>query len=107
MGTLKPGATYIYESANGVVYARESGADPSTRVEVGYGYDPITGHRIDYDSRTSDGRPLHDHIMEDKLWGDIRREAKSNPTLQEALNRVKVTYYLTKDYEKKYGNRKT
>jgi hypothetical protein len=45
--------------------------------------------------------------MEDKLWGEIRREARTNPTLQEALDRVKVTYYLTKDYEKRYGNRKT
>ena len=99
MGTLKPGATYIYERANGVVYARESGTDPSTRVEVGYGYDPITGHRIDYDSRTSDGRPLHDHIMEDKLWGEIRREARTNPTLQDALERAIMIYQLSKEHE--------
>ena len=51
-------------------------------------------------------RSLHDDIMESKLWGDIHRAAKTNPTLQEAIDRVKVTYYLTKDYEERYGNRK-
>jgi hypothetical protein len=50
---------------------------------------------------------LHKSMMESKLWGNIHREAERNPTLQEALERVKVTYYLTKDYERRYGNRKT
>jgi len=44
-------------------------------------------------------------IQELKLWGNIHRAAKTNPALQEALDRVKVTYYLTKDYEERYGNR--
>jgi hypothetical protein len=35
--------------------------------------------------------------MESKLWGDIHRAAKTNPTLQEALERVKILYYLSKD----------
>jgi len=48
------------------------------------------------DPRTSDGRPLRDHIMEDKLWGEIRRAAKTNTALQIALDRVKVIYYLSK-----------
>lgn len=87
MGSLKPGATYVYEKANGITYAREIGADPSTRKEIGWDYDP----------RTGDGRPLHDHIMDDKLWGDIRRAAKSDTTLHEALERVKILYYLSKD----------
>jgi hypothetical protein len=93
MGSLKPGATYVYERADGVVYAREFGADPSTRKEIGWDYDP----------RTSDGRPLRDHIMDDKLWGEIRRAAKTNITLQEALERVKIVYYLSKEN----GNSKT
>ena len=97
MGSLKPGATYVYERANGEVYARESGADPSTRKLVGYEYDPISGHRIDYDKRTSDGRPLIDHMRDDKLWGEIRREAKTNPALQKALDRVIIIYKLSKD----------
>jgi len=50
---------------------------------------------------------LHEDLMESKLWGDIRRAAKSDPALQTALERVKIIYYLTEDYEKRYGNRKT
>lgn len=98
MGQLKPGATYIYERANGVVYAREFGASPSDRFEIGYDYDPITGQKIphNWDSRTSDGRPLHNHIMEDKLWGQIRRAAQTNPTLQDALERAIMIYQLSK-----------
>ena len=87
MGTLKPGATYIYERADGVTYAREAGADPSTRVEVGW----------DYDDRTSDGRPLRDHMQEDKMWGEIRRMARTNPTLQSELERVIMLYHLIKE----------
>ena len=48
------------------------------------------------DSRTSDGRPLHEHIMEDQMWGEIRRMAKTNPTLQDALNRAIMIYQLSK-----------
>jgi hypothetical protein len=85
MGSLKPDTTYIYERSGGIVYAREQGS--SARTEVGWKYDP----------RTSDGRPLHDHIMDDKLWGEIRREAKTNPTLQSALDRAIMIYRLSKD----------
>lgn len=85
MGSLKPNTTYIYERADGVVYAREFGK--TERTEVGW----------DYDSRTPDGRPLRDHMLEDKLWGDIRRAAKTNASLQEALDRVKLLYHLSKE----------
>ena len=99
MGDLTPGVTYIYERADGVTYAREFGADPSTRVAIGSDYDPVTGHRIDYDKRTEDGRPLHEHIMDAKLWGEIRRAAKTNPTLQDALDRVIMIHNLSKTHE--------
>jgi hypothetical protein len=87
MGSLKPGADYIYERNKGTVYARERGSDPSTRIEMGWEYDP----------RTSDGRPLHDHMMDDKMWGEIRREARTNPTLQKALDRAIMIYKLSKE----------
>ena len=100
MGSLKPDTKYIYERSDGIVYAREFGADPSTRQVVGYEsgreYDPVSGHKIDYDKRTPDGRPLHEHLMEDKMWGEIRRAAKTNPTLQDALDHVIMIYKLTK-----------
>ena len=97
MGSLKPEVKYIYERVNGMTFSREFGADPSTRKLVGYDWDPITGHKIDYDSRTSDGRPLHDHMMESKMWGEIHRAAKTNPALQKALDRAIIIYRLSKD----------
>jgi hypothetical protein len=96
MGTLKPGVKYIYERVGSEVYRREFDAHPSTRELMGYEYDPVTGHQVDYDKRTSDGRPLIDHIREDKMWGDIRRLAKTNPALQDALDRVIMIYKLVK-----------
>jgi len=101
MSQLKPDTKYIYERANGVVYAREFGADPGDRTVVGYEYDPITGQKIphDWNSRTNDGRPLHDHIIEDKMWAEIRRAAKTNPTLQDSLDHAIMIYRLTKTDE--------
>jgi hypothetical protein len=84
MGNLKPGATYIYERANGTIYARESGS--LDREAIGWEHDP----------RTDDGRPIHEHLMESKLWGEIRRAAKTNSALQEALDRAILIYHLSK-----------
>ena len=95
MGSLKPGATYIRERVGDVVYRREFGADPTTREVEGWDYDPEEAKR--FDPRTSDGRPLREHILEDKLWGEIRREAKTNITLQKALERAIMIYRLSKD----------
>jgi hypothetical protein len=87
MGSLKPGATYIYERNGDEIYARETGK--TERVLVGYDHTP--------DSRTSDGRPLRDHLLEDKMWGEIRRAAPTNPALQKALDRAIMIYRLSKD----------
>jgi len=87
MGTLTPGATYIYERVGNEIYARETGK--TERKLVGYDHSP--------DPRTSDGRPLHDHILEDKMWGEIRRMAPTNPALQKALDRAIMIYKLSKD----------
>ena len=84
MGSLKPGATYIYERVDGVIYAREHGALPNERFVVGY----ESGK--DYD-------PVRNGIKENQLWHDIRESAKTNPALQQALDRVKVIYELSKD----------
>jgi len=94
MGTLKPGARYIYERNNGVTYAREFGSDPSTRQVVGWDYNKDNPK---FDPRTADGRPLIDQMREDKLWGEIRREAKTNVTLQKALDRAIMIYKLSKE----------
>jgi hypothetical protein len=86
MGKLKPAVTLIYERDGDTVYAREVGADPATRTEVGY----------EYDCSTSDGRPLREQIKEAKLWGDIHRAARTNPTLQDALDHAIMVYHLTR-----------
>jgi hypothetical protein len=91
MGNLKPGAKYIYERNGEEIYAREFG-DKERRL-IGYKYKMEDKP----DPRTNDGRPLHDHIMEDKMWGEIRREAKTNVTLQKALDRAIMIYKLSKD----------
>ena len=83
MGSLKPGATYIYERNDGVIYAREMGADPKERFVVGY-------------EDANDYNPLGNSIRENQLWHDIRLSAKTNPALQEALDRAIVLYELGK-----------
>ena len=83
MGTLKPGATYIYERADGIVYAREFGADPSERFIVGY-------------ESAEDYNPVRNTIKENQLWNDIRCAAQTNPTLKDALNRCVEIYNLIK-----------
>ena len=82
MGTLKPGATYIYEKADGITYARESTAPPTERFEIGRDYQ----------------RFLKDEL---RLWEDIVREGRTNQALQDALDRVKLVYHLSKDHGKK------
>lgn len=86
MGTLKPGATYIYERANGVTYAREFGSDPSTRKAIGWDY--LQGMGAEYIKKVQD---------EEALWQEIRNSAKANPALQKALDRVIMIYRLSKD----------
>ena len=75
MGKLKPGATYIYEKADGVTYAREMGC--SERFEIGRDYPNVK-----------------DDI---RMWEDIHSTAKTNPALQQAIDRVIMLYKLSKD----------
>ena len=91
MGSLKPGASYIYERNGDEVYAREFGE--TERKLIGYQYEMEDKP----DPRTADGRPLHEHLMESKMWGEIRRMAPTNPALQKALDRAIMIYKLSKD----------
>ena len=93
MGTLTPGATYVYERNGEEIYAREAGK--TERTIIGYQYEN------EPDPRTNDGRPLHEHLKEDKLWGEIRRAAKTNKALQSALDRAILVYHLSKDHGQK------
>ena len=99
MGSLTPGVGLIYERNGEEIYAREVGAPIESRKLIGYRYEMDNKP----DPRTNDGRPLIEHIREDKLWAEIRREAKTNPVLHDALERAKILYYLSKEN----GNSKT
>ena len=72
---------YIYESPDGghTVYRRPIGGTPSER-EL---------HSISEEKRT-----LHEDLQESKLWGEIRRAAKTDPALRELLDRVIVYHRL-------------
>ena len=82
MGSLKPDAKYIYEKADGITYAREFGAPHNDRFEIGRDYE----------------RFLKDELQ---LWEEIVREGRTNKALQDALDRAKIVYHLSKDHGKK------
>jgi ornithine cyclodeaminase/alanine dehydrogenase-like protein (mu-crystallin family) len=88
VGNLKPGATYIYERADGVTYAREMGSDPKDRFEVGRDYRDIRVDKIM-------GVPVTD-----VAWViDMIGKAKTNPALQDALERARILYELTREHK--------
>ena len=80
MGSLKPGATYIYESPDKghTVYAREEGT--TNRILIGqsyYGLEPV----------------------EQRLWNEIYKNRHLNTTLQQQVEECIITYKLIKDYK--------
>jgi hypothetical protein len=79
MGALTPGATYLYEKADGITYAREFGAPHNARFEIGRDLELL----------------LKDEL---RLWEDIVRAGRTNQALQAALDRVKILYHLSKDH---------
>lgn len=81
MGRLKPGATYVYEKADGVTYAREIGAHPGDRFAIGWDYNL---------------KEKNERTKRIELWDKIFYDARTNPSLQEAIERVIVIYELQK-----------
>ena len=77
MGQLTPGATYIYERSNGMIYARELG---KTERKI-----------IGYDLKSS---PEQGHFT---FWNDVLKESETNPALQKAVDNVIMIYRLSKD----------
>ena len=71
----------IYESPDGgeTVYVREFG-----------------GEQKQIHSQSPRACDLHEKIKEDQLWGNIRRAAKTNPTLKQALDEAILIYTLSK-----------
>ena len=73
MGTLTPGATYIYEHADGVTYAREFGK--TQRVVVGY-------------NESYYKRRRH------QLWQNIIEVSFEDKELEHMLEQVEIYYRL-------------
>lgn len=71
----------IYESPDGgqTVYVRKPG---ETHRELHW--------------QSEEKKALIKTLEEDKLWGNIRRAAKDNPTLQRALDEAVMIYNLSK-----------
>jgi len=75
MGTLTPGATYIYERADGIIYAREFGKTER--------------HVVGYESG-KDYKPLFTELNE------VIKMAETDPAIKELLDKMLVLYNLKK-----------
>lgn len=82
MGTLKPGATYIYESEGGRIYAREFGS--TERKLVGY----------DVKQQEAAERRYYMNQM-----NDILTMAETDPAMRDLLNQLFVLYNLKRTHE--------
>lgn len=82
MGSLTPGATYIYESPdNGItIYAKE----------VGSSQRKLIGKHMDQDN-------LRESLQNGQLWWEIRTMAETHPALQKAMENVIIIYKIIKD----------
>ena len=82
MGSLKPGVTYIYERANGRVYAREFGSNQRQLV----GYDSqVQEHR--------ERRYYMNHI------NDVLTMCEQHDDMKDLLEKLFVLYNLRKYHE--------
>ena len=72
----------IFESPDGgeTVYARMPGSNERIKI--------TESDRV---------RDLKQDMTENQLWHDIRQTAKTNTSLQEAMDRVILLYHLSKD----------
>lgn len=75
--------TYIYESPDkgGTIYRRKFGETDRELYRIS---DEVSDKLAE--------------IREDKLWSKIRRAAKSNKVLQDALERAILVYHLSKEH---------
>ena len=81
MGSLKPGATYIYERADGIIYAREFGE--TKRTVVGY----ESGKEYDLSGPTK-------RMMSE--LNEVVRMCETDPEMRELLDKLFVVYNLKK-----------
>ena len=82
MGSLKPGATYIYERANGRIYAREFGK--TDRMIVGY------------ENKQQETAEMRYYMTE---MNNVLLMCESDPAMKELLEQLFVLYNLKKTHE--------
>ena len=75
--------TKIYERVDDIVYQREFGELDRTPTEE-------SQKRLDQNLAK---------LKEDRLWGEIRRAAEHNKTLQHALEQCIIIYKLSEEYK--------
>ena len=80
MSQLEPGATYVYEREGTRVYARRVGQTERTLIGEDF-LEDIQARRTALA----------------KEWEPIVLAAEQNPALQEAIDRVKILYALTRE----------
>lgn len=71
-----------------VIYTDNAGAETIYIKESGDKEPKVADQKRSFD--------LHAQLMENKLWGDIRRAARTNPTLKRALDEAIMIYNLSK-----------
>ena len=80
MGTLRPNETIVYTTSGNVTYGHYGDGE---QFVIGYN---LPKRRDPLDIK---------HNM--NLWIDILDAGEENPSLQQAIERVKLLYYLTKE----------
>jgi hypothetical protein len=74
----------IFERVDGTIYSRNFNEDPSKRTIVGYTFS---------NNKTFEQQTADDYFISVE-WVSILREAETNPALQQAIENVKLIYYL-------------
>lgn len=80
MSQLEPGASYVYERDGSRIYARKTGG--TNRILIGEDF-------------VNPDVALRNSVADE--WIPIILAAEQNPALQEAVERVKILYALTRE----------
>lgn len=83
MGSLKPGATYIYERAGGIIYAREFGETKRR----------VVGYESNDDTISASSKRLLSEMNE------VVKMCETDPSMQAMLEQLFVMYNLKKQHE--------
>lgn len=83
MGSLKPGATYIYERTGGIIYAREFG---KTKRRI-----------VGYESEDSHIAASSKRLLSE--MNEVVKMCESDPAMKEMLEQLFVMYNLKKTNE--------